>query len=147
MGSNTPATNRLMPTDHSEGKLLGEDCPAAGPNGYRTRTRGAALGGDPRHGGLAGASQSLWPHAEAGEPAATSDLDGPGDEAQREVYRRALQADLPLNVRMLVQRQNVEISSIRRRAAIGTVREQCWCGECKNLAVCPASHNLVRFLT
>ena len=73
------------------------------------------LGGDPRHGGLAGTNQLLWSAAEAVEQPDSWALDGPREEAQRAVYRRALQADLPLNVHMLVQRQHVEISAVRER--------------------------------
>jgi uncharacterized protein (TIGR02284 family) len=73
------------------------------------------LGGDPRHGGVAGTSRLFWPAAEAVEDPASSVAGGPRDEAQREVYRRALQADLPQNVHMLVQRQHVDISAIRER--------------------------------
>jgi uncharacterized protein (TIGR02284 family) len=70
------------------------------------------LGGDPSHGGLAGTNRLLWPDSDAIDEACSC---GPREEAQREVYRRALQADLPLNVHMLVQRQNVELSAIRER--------------------------------
>jgi len=73
------------------------------------------LGGDPRHGGVAGANQLLWSTAEASEEPKSRALGGPREEAQRDVYRRALQADLPLNVHMLVQRQHVEISAVRER--------------------------------
>jgi uncharacterized protein (TIGR02284 family) len=73
------------------------------------------LGGDPRHGGLAGASQLLWPDQGTGQEPESRLPDGPREEAQRAIYRSALQADLPLNVHMLVQRQHVEISAVRER--------------------------------
>jgi uncharacterized protein (TIGR02284 family) len=76
------------------------------------------LGGDPRHGGLAGASRFFWTSDRATAAAETSPRPvsgSPHEEVQREAYRSALQAELPVHVHMLVQRQNVEISVIRQR--------------------------------
>ncbi len=74
------------------------------------------LGGDPRHGGLAGNNRLLWSASDHLDEPSSFVVGGWLEAAQREVYLRALHADLPLNVHMLVQRQHIEISAIRERA-------------------------------
>ncbi len=78
----------------------------------------ARLGGNPRHGGLVGDGVSLWTSTnriDGVEKPATAVLTGSREDVQRQAYRRALQADLPLHVHMLVQRQYVEISAAAQR--------------------------------
>ena len=70
------------------------------------------LGGDPQFFALAGTNQLLWPAADSDAPADSHGQVGPREKALQELYRRALQAGLPLNIRMLVQRQYVEISAL-----------------------------------
>jgi uncharacterized protein (TIGR02284 family) len=73
----------------------------------------ARLGGDTRHSGLVGNHRFLWT-AQTVEDSVAGRC-GLLVDAQREVYRRALQANLPLNVQMLVQRQYIEISAVQQR--------------------------------
>jgi hypothetical protein len=73
------------------------------------------LGGETIHLGLAGTNDLLWAAAAASQRATSDSTRQACEKMQAAAYCRALQADLPLNIRMLVQRQHVELSTVRAR--------------------------------
>jgi uncharacterized protein (TIGR02284 family) len=88
--------------------------------GAELQTAMARWGGPPRHGGDGGdAVRRYWGGLKTAirldDSAAVLDECEQGEEVARDNYQEALKLDLPLNIKMLVQRQYAEVKSVHEQ--------------------------------